>query len=160
MLLLGLAGGARAILGAHRNLEQPAAIQSVTGDVTTDRLGLTLMHEHVLVDFIGADKVSPNRYSVDEAFKVVLPHLQQVRALGCETLVECTPAYLGRDPVLLRRLSEASGVRILTNTGYYGAAKDKHLPAHALPKPTSNWPHGGAQKPSVASTVPRSGRRS
>jgi phosphotriesterase-related protein len=32
----------------------------------------------------------------------------------------------------LRRLSDASGVRILTNTGYYGAAKDKHLPPHAF----------------------------
>lgn len=132
MLLLGLASGARAILRAHGSGEQAPVIQSVTGEVTADRLGLTLMHEHVLVDFIGADKVSPSRYSADEAFKVVLPHLQKVHALGCETLVECTPAFLGRDPVLLRRLSEASGVRILTNTGYYGAAKDKHLPAHAF----------------------------
>jgi phosphotriesterase-related protein len=30
------------------------------------------------------------------------------------------------------RLSGASGVTILTNTGYYGAAKDKHLPRHAF----------------------------
>ena len=34
--------------------------------------------------------------------------------------------------MLLKRLSEASGVHILSNTGYYGAAKDKHLPAHAF----------------------------
>ncbi len=90
------------------------------------------MHEHVLVDFIGAAQVSPSRYDVDAAFKAVLPHLRQARQLGCETLAECTPAYLGRAPRLLRRLSEASGVRILSNTGYYGAAKDKHLPAHAF----------------------------
>ena len=93
---------------------------------------MTLMHEHVLVDFIGASEVSRSRYDADEVFRTVLPYLQQVRALGCETLVECTPAYLGRDPQLLRRLSEASGVRILSNTGYYGAAKDKHLPAFAF----------------------------
>ena len=62
----------------------------------------------------------------------MLPYLQQVRKLGCDALVECTPAYLGRDPQLLKRLSEASGVRILSNTGYYGAAKDKHLPAFAF----------------------------
>ncbi len=90
------------------------------------------MHEHVLVDFIGADKVSPTRYDPDAAFAAALPHLRQARALGCETLVECTPAYLGRDPALLRRLSEASGIHILTNTGYYGAANDRHLPAHAF----------------------------
>ena len=104
----------------------------MTGPVAADRLGMTLMHEHVLVDFIGAAEVSPSRYDADAVFKAVLPHLHQARRLGCETLVECTPAYLGRDPQLLKRLSEASGVHILSNTGYYGAAKDKHLPAHAF----------------------------
>ena len=39
--------------------------------------------------------------------------------------------YLGRDVQVLKRLSEASGIRILSNTGYYGAAKDKHVPALA-----------------------------
>jgi phosphotriesterase-related protein len=95
-------------------------------------LGLTLMHEHVLVDFIGASEVSRSRYDADVVFQTVLPHLQQVRKLGCDTLVECTPAYLGRDPQLLKRLSDASGVHILSNTGYYGAAKDKHVPAFAF----------------------------
>ena len=109
-----------------------AEIQTVTGPVSANGLGFTLMHEHVLVDFIGAAQVSPSRYNIDEVFKAVLPHLQQVRKLGCGTLVECTPAYLGRDARLLRRLAAASGLRILTNTGYYGAAKDKHLPAHAF----------------------------
>ena len=115
---------------------QPAAprqvIQTVTGPLAPERLGLTLMHEHLLVDFIGADRVSPSRYDAAQVVAVVLPHLKAARALGCETLVDCTPAYLGRDPALLRRLSEASGVTILTNTGYYGAAKDKHLPRHAF----------------------------
>ena len=109
-----------------------SAIETVTGPIQPETLGITLMHEHVLVDFIGASEVSRSRYDADEVFRTVLPYLQQVRALGCETLVECTPAYLGRDPQLLRRLSEASGVRILSNTGYYGAAKDKHLPPFAF----------------------------
>ena len=112
--------------------ERADRIQTVTGPVAGDRLGVTLMHEHVLVDFIGAAQASPSRYDADEVFAAVLPHLQQVRRLGCDTLVECTPAYLGRDPRLLKRLSAASGVQILSNTGYYGAAQDKHLPPHAF----------------------------
>ena len=60
-----------------------------------------------------------------------MPHLLDVQKRGCRTLVECTPAYLGRDPQLLARLSEASGLQILTNTGYYGAAKDVAIPKHA-----------------------------
>ena len=107
-------------------------VQTVTGALPADRLGVTLMHEHVLVDFIGASQVSAHRYDVNQVFTRVLPFLTQARALGCETLVECTPAYLGRDPGLLRRLSDASGVQLVSNTGYYGAAKDKHLPPHAF----------------------------
>jgi predicted metal-dependent phosphotriesterase family hydrolase len=100
--------------------------------VNAAELGMTLVHEHVLVDFVGADKVSRQRYDADEAFRAVLPHLLAVKERGARALVECTPAWLGRDPALLRRLSEASGLHIVTNTGYYGAAQDKYLPAHAF----------------------------
>lgn len=95
-------------------------------------MGTSLVHEHVLVDFAGADRVSRSRYDTEEVFRRVLPQLGALRARGCRTLVECTPAYLGRDPLLLRRLSEASGLQILTNTGYYGAGQDRFLPPHAL----------------------------
>jgi phosphotriesterase-related protein len=130
--LAGAAGAAHAARDEAVQVTPGGVIHTVTGDVPAGRLGVTLMHEHVLVDFIGADHVSPARYDRDQAFATVLPHLKQARALGCETLVECTPAFLGRDPLLLKRLSEASGIQILSNTGYYGAAKDKHLPAHAF----------------------------
>jgi phosphotriesterase-related protein len=116
----------------------PRPIQTVTGEIVPDRLGVTLMHEHVLVDFIGADKVSKGRYDADDAFRTILPHLQRVKTHGCQTLVECTPAYLGRDVSLLKRLSEASGLNIISNTGYYGAANDKHLPAHAFTESASD----------------------
>ena len=134
MLLLALGGAGcapRAVTNAvGRGTSQ--RIRTVTRAIPAETLGVTLMHEHVLVDFIGADQVSPSRYDVNQAFTTVLPHLEQVRALGCQTLVECTPAYLGRNPRLLKRLSDASGLNILTNTGYYGAAKDRYLPHHAF----------------------------
>ncbi len=105
---------------------------TVTGEVPVRDLGMVLMHEHVMVDFIGADKVSRSRYNADEVVRVALPHLREARELGCRTLVECTPAFLGRNVALLRRLSEESGLHIVANTGYYGANGDKHLPAHAF----------------------------
>ena len=80
-------------------------VMTVTGPIGPNQLGVTLPHEHVLVDFVGADKVSPERYDQDEAFEVILPHLKRARELGCQSLAECTPAWLGRDPGLLRRLS-------------------------------------------------------
>jgi predicted metal-dependent phosphotriesterase family hydrolase len=107
------------------------SINTVRGPLPSEKLGIPLMHEHVLVDFVGADKVSRDRYNPEEVFGVALPFLQELYAAGCRTLVECTPAYLGRDPALLIKLSKASGLNIVTNTGYYGAANDKFIPQHA-----------------------------
>jgi phosphotriesterase-related protein len=106
-----------------------AAIQTVRGPIRPADLGTTLVHEHVLVDFGGV--ASPGRYDADEVFRVVRPRLEELRQRGCRTFVDCTPAYLGRDPALLRRLSEATGLHIVTNTGYYGAANDVAIPKHA-----------------------------
>ena len=104
---------------------------TVAGPIPPAEFGSTLSHEHVLVDFIGADTVSRERYDAGEAFDVALPYLRRARELGCRGFVECTPAYLGRDPRLLARLAKAAGLHILTNTGYYGAASDKYVPRHA-----------------------------
>jgi phosphotriesterase-related protein len=90
-----------------------------------------LTHEHVLVDFIGADAIRPGRYDPDEVFRLALPKLREIRALGCRRLLECTPNFLGRDPRLLRRLAKAANLEIWTNTGLYGAADFKFLPAYA-----------------------------
>jgi len=116
---------AMAAVGADPPVGQ---VVTVSGPIAPEAMGRTLSHEHVLVDFIGADQVSPDRYDADEVFEVMLPHLTRLREAGIETLVECTPNYLGRDPALLRRLSEASGVRLVTNTGLY---KDPFLPQWA-----------------------------
>jgi predicted metal-dependent phosphotriesterase family hydrolase len=104
---------------------------TVRGPIRPEQMGRTLPHEHVLVDFVGAAEVGPHRYDSAEVLRIALPHLQQVRSLGFASFVECTPAYLARDPRLLQQLSEATDLHILTNTGYYGARNNQFLPAHA-----------------------------
>jgi predicted metal-dependent phosphotriesterase family hydrolase len=130
---LGAAAAARAAARPLRVWAAPVAgtVHTVRGPIDASQMGTTLVHEHVLVDFIGADQVSRSRYDSDEAFRTALPHLMEVRKRGAATFFECTPAYLGRDPLLLRRLSKASGLHIVTNTGYYGAANDIAVPKHA-----------------------------
>ena len=105
---------------------------SVQGPVPMSKLGTTLIHEHILVDFVGADSISYDRWDRTEVIKKVLPYLQEIRDSGCSTLIDCTPAYLGRDPLLLKMLTDSSGLNILTNTGYYGALNNKYLPSHTF----------------------------
>lgn len=104
---------------------------TVRGPVSADQLGLVLPHEHITTDFLGAETLPQPRYESDDAFNTILPHLQALKERGAATLVECTPNHIGRDVRLLKRLSEASGLHLITNTGYYGAVGNKFLPKHA-----------------------------
>ena len=116
---------------SHCSTEKEGIIMTVNGPVPSREMGVTLTHEHILVDFIGVDSINDRRWDDTKVIEKSLPFLKQIKALGCMTFVECTPEYLGRDPLLLKALSDSSGLNILTNTGYYGAADDKFMPKHA-----------------------------
>jgi phosphotriesterase-related protein len=107
-------------------------IITVNGAIDSSSLGLTLIHEHFLVDFIGAEKINFKRWDRNEVIQKVLPFIDEAKKAGVKTIFDCTPAYLGRDAVLLKELSRQSGIQIITNTGYYGALNNKHLPSHAF----------------------------
>lgn len=125
-MALGCIRGSRAAVDTSRQ------INTVLGPVPPADLGRTLIHEHILADMVGANAIGPGRYDGGQVRSIVLPHLKQLRPQGCRTLVDCTPAYQGRDPELLARLSQASGLHILTNTGLYGAMGGKYIPAFAF----------------------------
>lgn len=115
-----------------RAAEKVPEVMTVRGLRPAADLGFVLPHEHVLVDFIGAAEVSASRYDAGVALAKIKPFVEEAKALGCATMMECTPAFLGRDPRMLARLSEATEVQFLTNTGYYAARQHKFLPAHAF----------------------------
>jgi phosphotriesterase-related protein len=97
-------------------------------------MGVTLTHEHALASFQPYEEWArePRSYDRDQVTGIVLPHLLRIRALGCQTFVDATAVGLGRDAVLLRRLSEASGLHMLTTTGNYAAFDNRFLPPHVF----------------------------
>lgn len=144
---------------------------TVSGNVPAEAIGNTLIHEHILVDFIGATQYNTERWNDDAVVRKVLPYLTDLKASGCNTLVDCTPNYLGRDVVLLKRLGELSQLNIVTNTGYYGGSDNKYLPAHAFTETAgqlaarwiNEWEHGidgTGIKPGFIKTSVNSGRLS
>lgn len=149
----GMALGFPAVLGLRNTnylQDEIDTVITVNGAIPASSMGFTLSHEHILVDFIGADKITASRYYQAEVFDIALPYLKEAARQGCKTMVECTPEWLGRDAVLLQKLSIASGLNIITNTGYYGASKEKFLPAHAYTESakqlaarwTAEWKNG------------------
>jgi phosphotriesterase-related protein len=107
-------------------------IHTVSGPISPEELGRTLIHEHVLVDFIGADSTGYHRWNKDSVVLKMKPYFDSLKDYGVETVIETTPMYLGRDPLLLQKLSKETGLNFLSNTGLYGAVYDQYLPPYAF----------------------------
>src|SRR4051812_44531848 len=101
-------------------------LQTVTGPITSQEAGRILEHEHVLVGFVEDGRLTPELYDRNEVVSSILPLLLKLKEAGCSTMVDCAPEYLGRDPYILRQLSDLSGIHLVTNTGFY---KTPFLPA-------------------------------
>jgi len=104
---------------------------TVLGPRAPSVLGAMLPHEHIMSTF-GAEPADKPDYNTVDLFRTAVPYLSSLRKQGCTAIADCTAARFGRTPDLLRLISRKTGMHILTNTGYYGAAKDRYVPPHAV----------------------------
>ncbi len=120
-----------------------AQVITVNGPIEPQDMGPTLIHEHIMVDWIGADSTGYHRWDRDKIVARALPYLEEVKEHGVTAFLDCTPAYLGRDPYVLKELADRTGLHIITNTGYYGSGKNKYIPEGAMNAPAkemaSHW---------------------
>ena len=93
-------------------------INTVTGPIAAADLGFTLMHEHVMVSASGMYRSYPDLLGPNREERAV-ERLRQAKAAGIDTFVDATTFDLGRDPELLRAVSERSGVNIVNVTGWW-----------------------------------------
>ncbi|MDN5210564.1 phosphotriesterase [Fulvivirgaceae bacterium BMA12] len=106
-------------------------INTVNGRISVEKLKFALTHEHIMSNF-GAEANYLPQYQRDSLFDQVLPYLKSIKALGVSTIFDCTTAYFGRDVNILKALADASGMQLITNTGFYGAANDRYVPEFAF----------------------------
>jgi phosphotriesterase-related protein len=104
-------------------------VNTVTGQISPDDLGITLMHEHIVFGYpgwYGDHTCAPDnrKDSLDIGLKV----MEDIKAWGVKTFVDATPNDTGRDPLLLKEISEKSGVNIVCATGFY--YEDMGAPAY------------------------------
>jgi phosphotriesterase-related protein len=112
--------------------EKQLLVQDVTGlhQLVGDQIWLS--HEHILVDFIGADSIQPDIWDHESVINLALPYLEELKEFNVAYFVDATPDYLGRDVLLLEKISDLSGIKIITNTGLYGARNNKYIPRYAF----------------------------
>jgi phosphotriesterase-related protein len=102
------------------------SIQTVLGPIEPADLGVTLMHEHTLVDAwewggrLGYDS------TVDDE-ELLVEELACYRDAGGSALVDVTPIGLRRDPSGMRRLAQATGLHIIMGCGWY---RERVYPAY------------------------------
>lgn len=121
-------------------------VQTVLGLVEPAALGRVMAHEHLLIDLRGILVPPPPELGADWAQRpvsldiradllhhpqtnlddlvlddetAVIGELRQYREAGGGTVVDATPIGIGRDPLALRRISQASGVHVTMGTGWY-----------------------------------------
>ena len=123
-------------------------VMTVAGPIPVEEMGVTLMHEHILLDggkawrcpcdiddegrrvseqpvnieIIGELRMNPylnrDNVSLDDA-DVALRELERYRRFGGNTVVDATTIGIGRDPDALARIARLSGLKIVMGTGFY-----------------------------------------
>ena len=123
-------------------------IQTVTGPISAEQLGKTMMHEHCLVQqpqayrsvndidpsyaaFLDSKITPQNRSKVYFHMhkhndnldltdeSLIIKELQYYKQAGGDTVVDVTTPGIGRDVAALQRISRATGVQIVACTGLY-----------------------------------------
>lgn len=91
-------------------------INTVNGQITREQLGTTYIHEHLYV--VPNDLPKYYDYTLDDIDKSIYETLS-FKNVGGNSLVDLTPINYGRSPLLLKKISEATGVNILFVTGFH-----------------------------------------
>jgi phosphotriesterase-related protein len=124
-------------------------LQTVLGAISPDAMGVTLPHEHLLIDFkvmfaepaAASDKGRAwepvglanlgwvrqhfnanldNLRLTDE--QVAIDEIRLFQRAGGSTVIDPTPRTLARDPLALARIARATGLNVVMGSGYYVAA--------------------------------------
>jgi phosphotriesterase-related protein len=94
-------------------------INTVCGPVSSDEMGITLMHEHLQFGYAGWYAHTNKVQDKEKAFAIALKAMDDIRGCGVKTYVDATPGDSGRDPEFYGEVSKKSGVNIVCSTGLY-----------------------------------------
>jgi phosphotriesterase-related protein len=108
-----------------------ATVETVTGPIEAERLGTTLVHEHLIFrdeavtvqwPHLKTLGISDNRTVEVGPDEVEGPALESARAVlerGVKTVCDPTAMFAGRDVAFSRRISEQTGLQVVPCTGIY-----------------------------------------
>ena len=119
-------------------------ITTVLGEIKESEIGVALSHEHILIDMrhcVDIPKNPPEYFydklecenraevlcdpyaildnalldNIDDA----VVEIEYFKKFGGQTIVDCTPDEIGRNPLAMKKISERTGVNIVLGCGHY-----------------------------------------
>ena len=119
-------------------------ITTVLGEISENALGVTSSHEHIFIDMRCCVDITGNepdcfgeKISMDNRAEVfgdpyaildnallsgvddAVKEMEYFKKWGGQTIIDCTPDEIGRDPLMLKEVSERTGVNIVLGCGHY-----------------------------------------
>jgi len=101
-------------------------VRTVLGDVDADQLGVTFMHEHLIIDSDAVRREWPHILltSIEDASEEV----RRCSTAGVGAMVDAMPLASGRGPRQLAEISRKTGVAIVMTTGLHTEKYYAYLP--------------------------------
>lgn len=98
-----------------------AHVPTTAGDTDVDELGVVFMHEHVFVRTEPLQWGWPGFGGWDTEAEVATAaaHLRALSEAGVGAILDMTVPGLGRDPALVARAADGTGLKVMFATGYY-----------------------------------------
>jgi phosphotriesterase-related protein len=92
-------------------------IRTVLGDISPDQLGVTYMHEHLIIDSQIVAKDFAHIHLPNETDAIT--EVNNCKKVGVGAMLDCMPLGSGRDAKKLLRIAEATGINIISATGLH-----------------------------------------
>jgi phosphotriesterase-related protein len=103
---------------------------TVSGPVDAERLGRTLVHEHLVISWPGEEFERIRRYTREEIIARAVDKMAELTDAGFQTFVDPCPIELGRDPELYAEVAQRSGMHVVCTTGFYTEFMGMGLPSY------------------------------
>jgi phosphotriesterase-related protein len=102
----------------------PTPIATASGVTSSEKLGRTLMHEHLVIGYPGwqSHTNAPVASPADE-LAICVDRIQELQDLGYSSLLDPCPNDLGRDVELAAKVAQQTGFQIILATGLYKQAE-------------------------------------
>ncbi|MCZ0874411.1 phosphotriesterase [Peribacillus sp. AS_2] len=96
-----------------------STIQSLTGEISIEDLGYTLIHEHLRTRDERVVAQFPHLYDVEEEVALAVEQVKAAKERGVQTIFDPTVMGLDRDVRFMKRIADETGMQIIAATGIY-----------------------------------------